>query len=99
MIDIMGQIVGQLATVTAFTWALTEVIGRLTGKSKLIISILLGPTLATLAWRLGLVPLIDQIAKPGQNWALAALSGLAAIVLAKVFHDLVANPLMKKLQG
>jgi hypothetical protein len=97
MNDLLLPLLTQLGSCTAATWALTEVVGRVTSVAKTWLALAIGPATAATAYGLGFVPLVTATGVKG--YAAAGFAGLIATLTAKAFHDLIANPLLRRLGG
>lgn len=94
-VDLLASAAIQLTTVIAAVWGLTELFGR---KRKLLVSFVLGPLFAVISYKLGFFPLINELALPEGKTRLlaAAFAGFVCTITAKLIHDNVINPVLKR---
>lgn len=109
--DLFLAVLAQLGSIVAGVWALTEILRRRYNWSPDIVSLCIGAPGALLAYLIGALPALDAIVSNTPLAAYAAthasllwwvrcaaalLSGLLGTLLARVAHDTVIDPLMKK---
>lgn len=101
MIDSMLAAAGQLGSCTAAVWVLTEILGRATGWGKIWIALALGPLVAIAAYANGFLTALPECPSvfPGCSWTAAGFAGVITTLIAKGFHDLVGDRLIKLLPG
>lgn len=98
-VDLMLAAGAQLASITGAVWVLTEIIGRATGRSKVILAIVTGPILALAAYATGFLTALPDCPFSGApcKWVSAGFAGLITTLLAKGFHDLLGDRVTKLL--
>lgn len=94
--DVLASALLQLGSVTAATWGMAQALSALHPKLNGIrVAMLAGPTLATLAYTFGYLPVILEIVPEGgaRAYGSAAFAGLIATLCAKFFNDMIFNKL------
>lgn len=98
-VDLMLAAGAQLASITGAVWVLTEMLGRATGRSKILIALCLGPLLAEAAYATGFLTALPDCPtmKVACKWVSAGFAGLITTLIAKGFHDLLGNRILNAL--
>lgn len=99
--DPLAAVAIQLTTGVIAVWSLSEITGRATGLHKGLLSIVFGPLVGCGAYTFGFLPYITETLKLTGllGYGAAAFAGLIATLVSKPFHDMLANPIMRKLTG
>lgn len=97
--DMMLAVAAQLVSCTAAVWVLTEILGRATGWNKIYVALVLGPLLGVGAFATGFLSALPECPSvfPGCSWVAAGFAGLITTLVAKGFHDLIGDRLIKLL--
>ena len=101
-VDLMLAAGAQLASITGAVWVLTEMLGRSTGRSKVLIALCLGPLLAECAYATGFLSALPDcplVIGSACKWIGAGFAGLITTLLAKGFHDLLGDRIIKSVPG
>ena len=98
--DLMLAAAAQLASVTAAVWVLTEVVGRATGWNKAYLALAFGPLLGLAAYGTGFLTALPPcpFGGPVCQWAGAGFAGLVTTLVAKGFHDLLGDRILRAVQ-
>ena len=100
--DLMLAAGAQLASITAAVWVLTEILGRAAKWNKVAVALCLGPLLALAAYATGFLTALPDCPAPigaACKWIGAGFAGLITTLLAKGFHDLLGDRVLKVLPG
>lgn len=99
--DLLAQAALQLTTVSAAVWGAAQTAKTFFPEVRniqLFTALLCGPLFAVGAAAVGWFPLVAQVSPDHPIWA-AAFAGLITTLGAKLFNDLLYNPLRDALAG
>lgn len=101
-VDLMLAAGAQLASITGAVWVLTEMIGRWRNWNKVLVALTLGPLLAECAYATGFLSALPDcplVIGHACKWIGAGFAGLITTLLAKGFHDVLGDRIIKAVPG